>query len=377
MTDDVRLLLSPEGEGFVVTLEEETGKERVPIMLPIPVAKMDAVLAGAEKAVLRTAGVATRGERERTTVAQMAPEELGRMLFTSLFGGGIRARIEVPGTADAPRRIIVQIDPKDARMAPLLRLPWELACNPANGQFLSLAESYTLFRYMDVGHSSRPASVMLPLRVLAVLSSPTDEKVPLDLAAERQKIETSWGMCSGVVVDFLEEATCSALEKRLTDQSYHVLHYMGHGAFDDATGQGALVMEDDEGKRVLVSGAELAGIVAKAGTLQLVFLNACNTAQSSEDTSHDVFAGVAASLSATGAVPAVLAMQFAISDKAAIVFAESFYKRIVAEEPADVAVAGARRALVEAHPGTLEWVTPVLYMRTLDGRLFNFRSIYG
>ena len=152
---------------------------------------------------------------------------------------------------------------------------------------------------------------------------------------------------------------------------------MGHGAFNDATGEGALVMEDDAGKRMLVSGTELAGIVASAETLQLVYLNACNTAQSSEDASHNVFAGVAAALSATGAVPAVLAMQFSISDRAAIVFAEHFYKAIVDEQPADVAVAGARRALVEAHPGTLEWVTPVLYMRSLSGRLFDFLSIYG
>ena len=376
MPGDVRIRLSPESDGFVATLEGAAEPQRVPFSLPVPVAKMDAVLADAEDAVLRTAGAVTRGERRHQRVATVTPEALGRMLYASLFGGAIREHVEAPGTDGSLRRIIVQIDPNDARVAPLLRLPWELVCDPETGQFISLAESYTLFRYMDVGHAETPASVMLPLRVLAVLSSPSDE-VPLDLATERKKIEDSWGMCSGVAVEFLEEATRSALEHRLTDQPYHVLHYMGHGAFNDATGEGALVMEDDAGKRVLVSGAELAGIVANAGTLQLVYLNACDTAQSSEDASHNVFAGVAAALSATGAVPAVLAMQFAISDRAAITFAECLYENIVDEQPADVAVAGARRALVEALPGTLEWATPVLYMRTLSGQLFDFRSIYG
>ncbi|MDZ4702139.1 MAG: CHAT domain-containing protein [Rhodothermales bacterium] len=375
MDSDVRVRLSPEGDGFVATLEGVEGHP-IAFALPVPVAQIDTVLAGTEEAVLRTAGVATRGERERKPVSPVAPDVLGRTLFDSLFGGAIRARVEAPGTIDAPRRIIVQIDPNDRRMAPLLRLPWELACAPDTGEYLSLSETTTLFRYMDVGHADTPASVMLPLRVLAVLSSPSDE-APLDLATERRKIEASWGMCSGVEVEFLEEATRSALEKRLVERSYQVLHYMGHGAFNDATGEGALVMEDDAGKRMLVSGTELAGIVASAETLQLVYLNACNTAQSSEDASHNVFAGVAAALSATGAVPAVLAMQFSISDRAAIVFAEHFYKAIVDEQPADVAVAGARRALVEAHPGTLEWVTPVLYMRSLSGRLFDFLSIYG
>ena len=69
--------------------------------------------------------------------------------------------------------------------------------------------------------------------------------------------------------------------------------------------------------------------------------------------------------------PAVVAMQYEITDQAAIEFSRYFYNSIAAGTPVDAAVARARRGMAIAIPNTLEWGTPVLFMRASDGVLFN------
>src|SRR6185437_14419029 len=99
----------------------------------------------------------------------------------------------------------------------------------------------------------------------------------------------------------------------------------------------------------------------------LVVLNACQGAQAS---ATDVFSSTAATLLRRG-IPAVLAMQFEISDAAAIEFGRSFYSAVADGLPVDAAVSEARSAVSYAIDGTLEWGTPVMYMRSPDGRIFD------
>jgi len=63
-------------------------------------------------------------------------------------------------------------------------------------------------------------------------------------------------------------------------------------------------------------------------------------------------------------------MQFEICDYAAIVFAAEFYSSLPRGLPVDAAVAEARKAIY-AMPNDMEWGTPVLYMRSPDGILFD------
>ena len=69
-------------------------------------------------------------------------------------------------------------------------------------------------------------------------------------------------------------------------------------------------------------------------------------------------------------IPAVIAMQFEISDPAALVFSQSFYQAIADGLPVDVATVEARRAMF-AEGNEVEWATPVLYLRSPDGRVFR------
>jgi hypothetical protein len=70
-------------------------------------------------------------------------------------------------------------------------------------------------------------------------------------------------------------------------------------------------------------------------------------------------------------IPAVLAMQYEITDQAAMALSRAFYDALADGLPVDTAVSEARKAINLEVENTLEWGTPVLYMRSPDGVLFD------
>jgi tetratricopeptide (TPR) repeat protein len=100
-------------------------------------------------------------------------------------------------------------------------------------------------------------------------------------------------------------------------------------------------------------------------SLRLAVLNACEAGRTDP---ADPFAGVADTLVRRG-IPAVVAMQFEVTDHAAVEFAPALYGALAAGRTVDAAVAEARKAMYTVSP--LEWATPVLYLRADDARLFD------
>jgi outer membrane protein assembly factor BamD (BamD/ComL family) len=84
----------------------------------------------------------------------------------------------------------------------------------------------------------------------------------------------------------------------------------------------------------------------------------------------DLFSSTAAALVRSG-ISAVAAMQFAISDTAAVAFARGFYAAIAHGRSVDEAVRSGRISILGARR-SLEWVTPVLYLRGSATHLFTF-----
>jgi hypothetical protein len=66
-------------------------------------------------------------------------------------------------------------------------------------------------------------------------------------------------------------------------------------------------------------------------------------------------------------------MQLAITDVAAIAFGRGFFNALSVSKPVDAAVTQARLAIF-ASGNDVEWGTPVLYMRSPDGYIFNVQS---
>ena len=119
---------------------------------------------------------------------------------------------------------------------------------------------------------------------------------------------------------------------------WHIFHFVGHAAFDPRSGEGILLLAGDDDRSAPVSASQLAGLLADHHTLRLAVLNACEGAKGSEQSR---FSSIAAGLVRRG-LPAVLAMQYAISDRAAIEFTASFYGALAAGLPIDAATSEAR-----------------------------------
>ena len=260
----------------------------------------------------------------------------------------------------------VQLNVENASIAPLATIPWELMYRHDKREFLVLSADTTLVRSLDVptGDWDLPA-ITGPVRVLFVMANPRGD---LDLKAERTEIEKRLALdqqrdqpagatpnLRPIVAEFLEDATFAGLEDRLRDSDYHIIHFMGHGAFDDRN-QGHLLFHD--GMR---SGADLGEVLRREKMTRLVTLNACRTAEGSADAGADPFAGVAAALVMAG-VPAVVAMQFPVSDTAAIAFSARLYSELGRGEPLEEAVDSGRRRIKALAPDQREWATPVLFM---------------
>ncbi len=129
---------------------------------------------------------------------------------------------------------------------------------------------------------------------------------------------------------------------------------------------GMLLLEDEFGKGKPISGQYLGTLLHDHHALQLVVLNACEGARTSQE---DPYSGVAQTLVQQG-IPAVIAMQFTIFESAAITFAQEFYGAIADGYPVDAALSEARKAIF-ASGNNVEWGTPVLFTRTPDGKIFN------
>jgi tetratricopeptide (TPR) repeat protein len=216
-----------------------------------------------------------------------------------------------------------------------------------------------------------PLEVSRPLRILGLVSSPRG--LPrLDVEAERERLHKALGQPLAnrrVQLQWVPEASWDAVHERLLAEPWHVLHFIGHGDFDYAADEGVIAFVGEDGWADLVGASRLASLLSadRRHTPRLVVLNSCSSAKEGTD----LFSGTAAALVHRG-IQAVAAMQFAISDKAAIRFAQGFYTALTEGHGIDEAVRNGRIAIMGLSDDTLEWVTPVLYLRGATTHLFTF-----
>ena len=300
------------------------------------------------------------------TFAGMPAQLAGIRLFNALFHGGIGLRSSLARVGSDGLRINLRLNDTPE----LAILPWEILYDPTHGRFLALSERTPIARYLALPMPEALRVVTRPLRILVLLSDPLDFGLSLNVKLEWEKIQQALTGLEGereVVLERLNRATWSALQDYLREHEVHILHFMGHGFFDTIVKEGGILFEDDQQQSNFVSATQFAILLHNHSSLRLVVLNACETATSQAD----IFAGVAQSLVRQG-IPAVIAMQRAISDAAAITFGREFYSAIADSYPVDAALTQARIAVYAA--SSLEWIIPVLFMRAPDGLLFEIAS---
>ena len=370
----VRVALSPAGQG-------EGAFE-----LPFDPKDLSRVLAGVAQAVRRGGEAADSRELvpqeqeplvlEAPVLEPLSPRQVGERLFQALFRGQVLSRYErslgeIGQLPDTGLRIQLKLNPRHPHLARFYALPWEFLFQEDTHDFLSLKLRTPVVRYLDVPRPTMPPPRLPPtLRILVVIASPTGY-APLDLERERSDLAEAWGASDAVELTFLEHGDSESVHEALLAGRHHILHYMGHGGFDPASGEGTLLFESPgSGEPQPLSGRALAVELKNFRSLRLVFLNACDTARATDADGCDPFGGVATAL-VMGGLPAVVAMQFPISDRAAIVFSRKVYQRLAEGHPVDIAVAEGRLAIYRDDPDTMEWGTPVLFLRSPDGRLFE------
>lgn len=318
--------------------------------------------------VILKLGRTRSGVRAIGSPTQQLAKQFGSTLYDALFAGevGICFRRSLDAAAANGKGLRVRLRLGGAPQ--LADVPWEYLYPSGLKQFLVLSTKTPVVRYLAQPRRVEPLTVTPPLQVLVVVASPTN-LATLDVDAEVQRIRSALAgleQAGQVSLTVVPNATLAELRRSMRRGTFHVLHFIGHGGFNVHTAEGMLAFEDDHHLAHMVSGSDLATMIHDHDTLRLVLLNACEGARQSP---ADPLGGVAQSLVVQG-IPAVVAMQFEITDAAATVFSAEFYAAIADGYPIDAALAEARVA-VFSDDNDVEWGTPVLYLRASDGRIFD------
>lgn len=293
---------------------------------------------------------------------------VGDLLFQTLFSGGVlevfhQCLGRLSGMVETGLRIRLHLSPASPQ---IISLPWELLYRSETRDFLARNPRTPLVRDLDVPCARTSVPPEPPLRILVIRSDPRDQNHRPNLNSESDRLKAAWGRHPGTVIEFLEAKTLNSLRNKLSLEDFHVLHFMGHGGFDEETGDGVLVFENPQGLSEPVRGAVLAETLKSCQSLRLICLNACDTARIAREDTQSVFSGAASALLLAG-FPAVVAMQRPISERAASTFSQSLYSALASGLPVDSATAEARLAIHLDCENSPEWAIPALYMCAREG----------
>ena len=352
----------------VAVLRSPAGETLAPISIPFPFAPdhLENLHLKLENALLRSRSQSRRAySPEEATI-----RKFGSRLFESVFRDDVRSLFyESKREAERDGKgLRLKLRLQDAEFA---ALPWEFLLEPRADEYLCLSRDTPMVRYLDLPGANVTLAVPPPLRILGMVVSPK-EMPSIDVARERAHIEaaTAGLRAQGLIELRWIGDTVLDLQRALRNvrrDPWHIFHFVGHGEFDANREEGILWLANENGRPKQLTGLQLARLLADHGQMRLAILNACEGGRSGRG---DIFSGIAATL-IRRSVPAVLAMQYEISEPAAVLLARMFYESLADGLPIDGAMAEARKAISMDNPNTLEWGTPVLFTRAPDGVLFD------
>lgn len=356
-----------DGNGHPLhVLQSPAGNTRSYLRLALGDLELENRLLALQNALLRSGGQ----RRKLLSADERTVQNFGRELFAALFHDDIRSLYfesqRIAESQDKGLRIKLRINAPD-----LAVLPWEYLFDERRGEYVSLSQSTPLVRTLETAQPPQPLAVTPPLRILGMVASPPN-LAPINVALEKERMERALAglrQAGLVQLEWLPGSSWRDLSRamRLNQGPWHIFHFVGHGLFDPQRDEGLLAMTDENNQPRSLYATELARILGDHPSLRLALLNACEGALASRS---DIFASTAATLVRRG-VPAVIAMQVEISDRAAIEFSTQFYEALADGLPVDTAVTEARKAVSLAIENTLEWGIPILLSRAPDGVLFD------
>ena len=309
--------------------------------------------------------------RRTTPVAELPVRGVGQQLFQALFTrevyGTYRASLGAAQHSGQQLRVVLRLAAPE-----LAALPWEMMFDPETETYLCQTEP--LLRHIPApDYHLKPLEIVPPLRILGLVAAPRD--LPsLDGEAEKRHLAAALGgpISEGrIELVWAPGGTWEDIQSSLLAGPWHVVHFIGHGDYDSRSDEGRIALVGADGRAAMVRAIRFMALLSVAAPRpRLVVLNSCSSGESGQE---DLFSGTASTLVRSG-ISAVAAMQFAISDVAAIAFAQGFYAAIASGRGVDEAARIGRISVMASPDGTLEWVTPALYVRGGSTQLFTLSA---
>jgi hypothetical protein len=274
--------------------------------------------------------------------------------------------------------------------------PWEYLHSPKrdgvgySGHFLALETVLMLSR--RVFHLPQTLEFRSPLKVLLVVAMPDQrEKVlPQAVISKLKELKDATATKEGMeengynirfefdqLIDKPKEeallnqsveyqATRFNLEKKVRIYEPHIIHFIGHGRFDDNENRATIDLIQEGFRPDPIAEGDFASKI-KTPNLRLVFLQACESAKGNPFTS---VSGMARSL-ALQHIPAIIAMQDKIENINAGEFACAFYEELARTRSIDKAVTAGRKAIHDQSDASqrVAFAVPVLYLESQLGIL--------
>jgi len=274
----------------------------------------------------------------RTLLPESAPVQERRMLEQALCTGRGPLLLVLPDS--------------------LAELPWELLYDPqyVDGQgFLACRRPFVR---LNDGIAETPLLLIEPpLRVLLLLASPPvpGESTPIDVESIRADVEEAvYEMRKAGFLHLLIEdlVTPRQVEHHLVHFRPHIIHYIGHGEYDQVDG-GRILWEDEQGKELWLPAKSMAGFL-RSRDLIAVVLHACETARSN---ARAEVASLASILAQAG-LPAILAQQANFTYKSTPLASQAWYEELRAGKDMASALLAVRQALIQED--RLDWAVPIL-----------------
>jgi len=298
--------------------------------------------------------------RGRGRALPQGPElrTFGRDLFETLLPGDVRRLYDVARS----QRKRGALDLLFTSMLDWVAdKPWELAFDPSRHEFLATSSVNFVRNAYTAVPADPPARRRGRLRILVAVARPHGRQ-PLEDRSETNDLKKAFRTlvdAGHAELEIVTRPTPAALQRRLAKGGVDVLHFVGHGHFDEKEREGFLVLEDERGAARPLGAEALRQVLCQRG-LSLVFLNACETGRGGR---VDWNRGVAPALVAAG-IPAVVANQYAVLDSAATVFARELYSVLAAGHGLGDAAREARIALSrELGASRIDWAVPVVFTR--------------
>jgi hypothetical protein len=312
-------------------------------------------------------------------------QRFGTLLYQLLFSPPIAGHFEELAwrkIEEQPEmyRLAISLEFQEGLRSDVAALPWEFIYCPRGETFLATDPRVAFSRCPTSTSSSIPLKSGTSLRILLVRLQPEGvaqvaltrlKNVLYELAEQNDRVLPPL---------VLENPMPSELEEELTTYKPHILHLLAHGRFEDRGTHFALV--DNFGKAIRWyrdrSLADLFQVIRP----RLVLFQACEGGRASD---INTFAQGAIKLVHRN-IPAVVAMQYPITNRTGWLLSETIYEQLAAGVDLDIAVQIGRRKLAMSDTqapddhsnrdfgGVLFWMQPGA-RHLFDGRENNVSRI--